>query len=131
MTAENSIPSPVVADVPPTFDLLPLTTEVRRAIDEMGWSNPTPVQIQAYPLAINGRDIIVQSRTGTGKTGAFGLPLVDRLIDVNGGPQALILAPTRELALQSAARSAASAPPPASTPPRCTAVPPWSVRSAS
>ncbi|MCB9626213.1 MAG: DEAD/DEAH box helicase [Sandaracinaceae bacterium] len=95
---------PGTANAPelPTFDVIPLTSEVRRAIDEMGWTNPTPVQIEAYPLAIAGRDIIVQSRTGTGKTGAFGLPLVDRLIDVDGGPQALILAPTRELALQSA-----------------------------
>ena len=43
----------------PTFDVIPMRAEVRRAIDEMGWSNPTPVQIQAYPLAINGRDILV------------------------------------------------------------------------
>jgi ATP-dependent RNA helicase DeaD len=101
-SGEPTEPGTTSAPELPTFDVIPMRAEVRRAIDEMGWSNPTPVQIQAYPLAINGRDIIVQSRTGTGKTGAFGLPLVDRLIDVNGGPQALILAPTRELALQSA-----------------------------
>ena len=53
----------------PTFSVIPLRDEVRRAIDEMGWQNPTPVQIQAYPLAINGRDIIVQSvRTFPGLT---------------------------------------------------------------
>ncbi|MEZ4329299.1 MAG: DEAD/DEAH box helicase [Polyangiales bacterium] len=97
-TEPGTTPAPEL----PTFNVLPLKPEVRRAIDDMGWTNPTPVQVEAYPLAVAGRDIIVQSRTGTGKTGAFGLPLVDRLIDIDGGPQALILAPTRELALQSA-----------------------------
>lgn len=85
-----------------TFDALGLSEEVLTALKDMGWEEPTPVQRDTYPLAIAGHDVIVQSRTGTGKTGAFGIPLVDRLISESGDEQALILAPTRELALQSA-----------------------------
>ncbi|MCB9596183.1 MAG: DEAD/DEAH box helicase [Sandaracinaceae bacterium] len=85
----------------PGFDSLGLSQPVQRAIDEMGFVDPTPVQLAAFAPARAGEDLIVQARTGTGKTAAFGLPLVDGLIDPKGGPQALILAPTRELALQS------------------------------
>ena len=91
-----------VSQETPTFDVLDLRPTVRQAIDDLGWDNPTPVQVACYGKAITGRDLIVQSRTGTGKTAAFGLPLVDRLVSEEGGVQALILAPTRELALQSA-----------------------------
>src|SRR5689334_8246162 len=86
----------------PTFDALPLTPETRRAIDEMGFTEPTPVQLACFEPAGAGSDLIVQARTGTGKTAAFGLPLVDKRVRGDGGQQALILAPTRELALQSA-----------------------------
>jgi ATP-dependent RNA helicase DeaD len=86
-----------------TFEELGLSEQVLEALEEMGWESPTPVQRDSYPLAIEGHDIIVQSRTGTGKTGAFGLPIVDRLLPDGGDEQALVLAPTRELALQSAA----------------------------
>lgn len=85
-----------------TFADLGIHDDVLAAIAEMGWETPTPVQRDAYPLAIAGRDVIVQSRTGTGKTGAFGIPLVDGLLSDGGNEQALVLAPTRELALQSA-----------------------------
>jgi ATP-dependent RNA helicase DeaD len=98
--ALDSAAAPVSA--PPTFDRLPLTVETRRAIDEMGFVTPTPVQIESFGPAVDGRDLIVQARTGTGKTAAFGLPLVDRLVVAEPRVQALILAPTRELALQSA-----------------------------
>ena len=74
----------------------------QRALDEIGYINPTPVQLATYGLAIAGRDIIVQARTGTGKTAAFGIPLVDKLVRDEPVVQALVLAPTRELALQSA-----------------------------
>ncbi len=87
---------------PQTFAELGLHEDVLKALVEMGWELPTPVQRDAYPLIVDGRDVIVQSRTGTGKTGAFGIPLVDRLISDDGDEQALVLAPTRELALQSA-----------------------------
>ncbi len=84
------------------FEDLGLTAGVLKSLGDMGWELPTPVQRDTYPLAVEGHDIIVQSRTGTGKTGAFGIPLVDRLLSDGGDEQALILAPTRELALQSA-----------------------------
>ena len=85
-----------------TFEALGLHDDVLKAVAELGWETPTPVQRDSFPLVVEGKDVIVQSRTGTGKTGAFGLPLVDRIISVDGDEQALILAPTRELALQSA-----------------------------
>ena len=88
------------AESPPTFDLLPLTPEVRRAIDELGWLTPTPVQLAAYAPASEGSDLVVQARTGTGKTAAFGLPLLELLSPARGPAQALILVPTRELAIQ-------------------------------
>lgn len=85
----------------PTFDILPLSKEVRRAVDDLGYTHPTPVQKAVFESASSGRDIVVQARTGTGKTAAFGLPSVDRLVDVaHKKPQILILSPTRELALQ-------------------------------
>lgn len=94
----------IESDAPPapTFADLDLSPDVLRAIEEMGFVTPTPVQSAALTPAKAGEDLIVQARTGTGKTAAFGLPLVDGLVTADGGPQALILAPTRELALQSA-----------------------------
>jgi len=101
MTTTATGETPTV-ESPPTFDLLPLTPEVRRAIDELGWLTPTPVQLAAYAPASEGTDLVVQARTGTGKTAAFGLPLIDRRVRPENKTQVLVLAPTRELALQSA-----------------------------
>jgi ATP-dependent RNA helicase DeaD len=85
----------------PTFDVLPLATDVRRAIDAMGYRSPTPVQRAVFELAAEGRDLVVQARTGTGKTAAFGLPIIDRIVRASAKTvQALVLCPTRELALQ-------------------------------
>src|SRR5580693_8987397 len=85
----------------PTFDVLPLSADVRRAIDEMGYRHPTPVQRAVYESAAEGRSLVVQARTGTGKTAAFGLPIVDRIVRASAkAVQALVLCPTRELALQ-------------------------------
>jgi ATP-dependent RNA helicase DeaD len=89
-------------EAPLSFDSLGLTADVKRAIDDLGFLSPTPVQVATYGPAVQGEDLVVQARTGTGKTAAFGLPLVDRLVRTDGGAQVLILAPTRELALQSA-----------------------------
>ncbi|MFI5305990.1 MAG: DEAD/DEAH box helicase [Polyangiales bacterium] len=86
---------------PPSFDTLNLSEEVKRALGEIGYVEPTPVQLATYDLAVSGRDIIVQARTGTGKTAAFAIPLVDKILRGAPGVQALVLAPTRELALQS------------------------------
>ena len=94
-----SPPEAVAAE--PTFDAIPLSADVRRAIDAMGYKNPTPVQIAVFEPAAAGRSLVVQARTGTGKTTAFGLPIVDRLVRSSiKGVQALVLCPTRELALQ-------------------------------
>ncbi|MHB8416432.1 MAG: DEAD/DEAH box helicase [Myxococcales bacterium] len=94
-----------VADV--TFDDLPLSEELRRAIAEKGYARPTPVQVAALRPILAGRDLIVRSKTGTGKTAAFGIPLLERLPVGTGKPQALILCPTRELAIQVADELAA------------------------
>jgi ATP-dependent RNA helicase RhlE len=83
-----------------TFADLGLAAELRRAIDDAGYLSPTPIQSQAIPLAHRGRDIIGLAQTGTGKTAAFTLPILQRLL---GGPRrlrALVLTPTRELAAQ-------------------------------
>ncbi len=83
-----------------SFDDLPLSDALRRAIAEKGYTRPTPVQAQAMRPILAGKDLIVRSKTGTGKTAAFGIPLLERLPVGTGKPQALILCPTRELALQ-------------------------------
>jgi len=83
-----------------TFDQLGLRPEVLDAVRDAGYTEPTPIQREAIPLALSGRDMIGLAHTGTGKTAAFTLPIVDRLI---GGPKrtrVLILTPTRELAAQ-------------------------------
>ncbi len=98
MTGESSS----TEDASPTFDLLPLSDEVRSAVLELGWVTPTPVQLAAFGPASEGADVVVQARTGTGKTAAFGLPIIDKRVKPGAGTQVLILAPTRELALQSA-----------------------------
>ena len=86
---------------PVTFDAMPLTSDVRKAIDDLGYTHPTPVQRAVFEFAAKGRDMVVQARTGTGKTAAFGLPLIDSVVKVNRpAVQAMILCPTRELALQ-------------------------------
>ncbi len=86
---------------PPTFDVLPLSPELRQVIERMGYVHPTPVQRAVFEPACRGRDLVVQARTGTGKTAAFGMPLVDSLVRRGQGfIQAVVLCPTRELALQ-------------------------------
>ncbi|HVO30081.1 MAG TPA: DEAD/DEAH box helicase, partial [bacterium] len=85
----------------PTFESMDLSPEVRRAItDELKYASPTPVQSAAFGPIRAGRDVVVQSRTGTGKTAAFGIPLADKIDPNVRAPQMLVLAPTRELASQ-------------------------------
>ena len=84
-----------------TFDALPLTSDVRKAIDDLGYTHPTPVQRAVFEPTTRGRDLVVQARTGTGKTAAFGLPLIDSVVKKSkAAVQAMVLCPTRELALQ-------------------------------
>ncbi len=86
---------------PPTFDVLPLSHDVRLTLAEMGYVHPTPVQIAVFEPAKRGKDLVVQARTGTGKTAAFGLPIVDHIVKRSVDKvQVLTLTPTRELALQ-------------------------------
>ncbi len=84
----------------PDFTTFGLRPEVLRAIAEMGFEEPSPVQAQVIPLFLQGKDVVVQALTGTGKTAAFGIPLVERAEPGGRLPQAVVLAPTRELALQ-------------------------------
>ncbi len=93
--------SPETPVAEPTFDVLPLGADVRRAIDSMGYRHPTPVQRAVFEPAAEGRNLVVQARTGTGKTAAFALPIIDRIVRPSvKAVQALALVPTRELALQ-------------------------------
>lgn len=75
---------------------------ILRAVTEMGFSEMTPIQQQAIPLLMEGRDVIGQAQTGTGKTAAFGIPMLQRVEEENRNLQGLILCPTRELAIQAA-----------------------------
>lgn len=90
----------VTPDVPPTFAELGLAPEVLKAVEVAGYTHPTPIQLNAIPLALTGRDLIGLAQTGTGKTAAFTLPIVNSLLDGPRRTRALILTPTRELAIQ-------------------------------
>jgi ATP-dependent RNA helicase RhlE len=91
-----------------TFDTLGLSADLVRTVDEEGYEQPTPVQEKAIPLVLEGRDVLAAAQTGTGKTAAFTLPILDRLrqhANTSFSParhpvRALILVPTRELAMQ-------------------------------
>jgi ATP-dependent RNA helicase RhlE len=84
----------------PTFEELGLHPDVLKALIEKGYKNPTPIQAEAIPQLIEGRDLIGGSQTGTGKTAAFALPILSRLEGHQKTPRVLILEPTRELAQQ-------------------------------
>jgi ATP-dependent RNA helicase DeaD len=83
-----------------TFAHFGLHPDLLQTATELGFSEPTPIQLAAIPLLLSGRDLIGQAQTGTGKTAAFGLPLLQRVTPRQKGVQALVLAPTRELAIQ-------------------------------
>ncbi|MDX2441080.1 MAG: DEAD/DEAH box helicase, partial [Desulfobacterales bacterium] len=86
-----------------SFDELGLRAELLNAVKSKGYTTPTPIQTRVIPAILSGRDILARAQTGTGKTDAFALPLVELLSRGNNKrkhPRALILAPTRELALQ-------------------------------
>ena len=82
-----------------TFDELGLAAPILEAVKDCGYETPTPIQQQAIPVVLEGKDVIGASQTGTGKSAAFALPLLTR-IEANGLPQVLVLEPTRELADQ-------------------------------
>src|SRR5690242_15639038 len=82
------------------FAALGLVPELVRAVAEEGYEQPTPIQQETIPLALEGRDLIGSAQTGTGKTAAFMLPILQRLAKHGTGTRALVLVPTRELAEQ-------------------------------
>ena len=82
------------------FSDLGISAEILRAVEDMGYTHPSPIQKQTIPFLLEGRDVIGQAQTGTGKTAAFGIPIIDQVDPQLKKPQALILCPTRELAVQ-------------------------------
>jgi len=82
------------------FSDLGISVEILRAVEEMGYTTPSPIQLQAIPFVLEGRDLIGQAQTGTGKTAAFAIPIIDLVDSELNKPQAIILCPTRELAVQ-------------------------------
>ncbi|MDX6609900.1 MAG: ATP-dependent helicase DeaD [Solirubrobacterales bacterium] len=82
------------------FKELGLSAQIQQALDELGFEDPTPIQDQAIPELLGGHDVIGQAQTGTGKTAAFGLPLLQYLDPDNDEVQAVVLTPTRELCIQ-------------------------------
>lgn len=83
-----------------TFGEIVLSKKVLSAISDMGFEEPSPIQSQTIPLVLEGHDVIGQAQTGTGKTAAFGIPTIERIVDGSRHIQALVLTPTRELAIQ-------------------------------
>jgi len=82
------------------FSFKQLDEKVQRSLEEMGFEEPTPIQKEAIPVALKGEDIVGQAQTGTGKTAAFGIPIIERISPRERGVKAIILTPTRELAIQ-------------------------------
>ena len=88
-----------------SFSELGLTPSLSSSLARLGYETPTPIQAKAIPLVLSGVDLLARAQTGTGKTAAFGLPMIERLLSRSGGaarrlPRGLVLVPTRELALQ-------------------------------
>ncbi|MFA5984447.1 MAG: DEAD/DEAH box helicase [Methylococcaceae bacterium] len=84
----------------PSFRDLALIEPVLRALNDVGYETPSPIQAQTIPLILEGKDVLGQAQTGTGKTAAFALPILSRIDLKQKDPQTLVLAPTRELAIQ-------------------------------
>lgn len=83
-----------------TFSELNISSEVMKAVEEMGYENATDIQAQAIPCILEGKDVLGRSNTGTGKTAAFGIPAIEKVCTGNKNPNALIICPTRELVTQ-------------------------------
>ena len=82
------------------FEELEIDSRIIRAITDMGFEEATPIQAKAIPIVLSGADVIGQAQTGTGKTAAFGIPMLERVNPKDKHLQALVLCPTRELAIQ-------------------------------
>ena len=90
----------MTSDTVTAFSQLALSKPLLKALDEVGYETPSPIQAQTIPLLLDGRDVLGTAQTGTGKTAAFALPLLSNLDLKQKDPQVLVLAPTRELAIQ-------------------------------
>ncbi len=102
-TEEPEAQVPEVEEVPSGFDALGLNPELLGSLRALGYEEPTPIQRETIPLLLQGHDLVGQAATGTGKTAAFALPIVERIAARTGArrnPVALVLVPTRELAMQ-------------------------------
>ena len=82
------------------FDDLNISDDIKSTIDEMGFAKLTPIQERAIPKALDGRDVLGQAQTGSGKTIAFAIPIIERIFIPDRSPQAIVLCPTRELCMQ-------------------------------
>ncbi|RDY22612.1 ATP-dependent helicase [Romboutsia maritimum] len=82
------------------FEDLPISEEIKKAIAEMGFEEPSPIQSQSIPVILSGKDVIGQAQTGTGKTAAFSIPILETVNPEDKSLQAVVLCPTRELAIQ-------------------------------
>jgi ATP-dependent RNA helicase DeaD len=82
------------------FDELPVSEDIKKAVADMGFETASPIQAEAIPPLLEGRDVIGQAQTGTGKTAAFGIPMIEKVIAFDKYVQGLVLCPTRELAVQ-------------------------------
>ena len=82
------------------FEDLPISDDIKRAVIEMGFEEPSPIQSQSIPVILSGKDVIGQAQTGTGKTAAFSIPLLEMINPEEKNVQAVVLCPTRELAIQ-------------------------------
>ena len=82
------------------FNDLDILDEIKKAVSEMGFKNTTPIQKEAIPLGLKGRDITAQAQTGSGKTIAYSIPILQKIFIADKSPQAIILCPTRELCIQ-------------------------------
>ena len=100
MNNEKDKPEPIEQKPIPETDLADLPKKIREAVKRAGWQELMPVQKRGIPAMLQGRDMMIQARTGSGKTGAYLLPMLERLDAKINQPQALVLVPTRELAHQ-------------------------------
>ena len=90
----------MTTDTVTAFDQMALSVPIQKALDDVGYESPSPIQAQTIPLLLEGGDVVGQAQTGTGKTAAFALPILSSLNLKQKDPQVLVLAPTRELAIQ-------------------------------
>ena len=98
-TKQSQMAKAILDDSVKEFQALGLKTKVLMGVKDAGFSTPSPIQEKAIPFILERRDVIAQAQTGTGKTAAFALPIINNLNN-NGTIEALIVTPTRELAMQ-------------------------------